>query len=164
MHIYVDGHRVYRYPSSMFKNTQQICRFTWFIGLSLGAREDVMDTAQLVTGSPQEYKCTLLILRYQHQRYQKARKTAQNFVVTQFGLTTWRISDRQYASTFVWHICKILKRYLFRYISETWNFYLFSHPFGKVDKRFVCQSSSIQYLAQHNFDFNKVFSMQATTT
>jgi len=42
-----------------------------------------------------------------------------------------------------------------RHTARAFNFALFPHPYQNLDKRFVCQSSSILFLASHNFDFNK---------
>lgn len=41
------------------------------------------------------------------------------------------------------------------YLARPFNFALFPHPFQSIDKRFVCQASSLQFLAKNNFDFNK---------
>uniref|UniRef100_A0A8C2WEL9 Poly(A)-specific ribonuclease PARN n=1 Tax=Cyclopterus lumpus TaxID=8103 RepID=A0A8C2WEL9_CYCLU len=49
------------------------------------------------------------------------------------------------------HIC--------RYITKPFNFYVFPKPFNRTspDLKFICQSSSIDFLASQGFDFNKVF-------
>ncbi|XP_067407445.1 poly(A)-specific ribonuclease PARN isoform X3 [Emydura macquarii macquarii] len=46
-----------------------------------------------------------------------------------------------------------------RYIMKSFNFYIFPKPFNRSspDVKFVCQSSSIDFLANQGFDFNKVF-------
>lgn len=38
---------------------------------------------------------------------------------------------------------------------KTWNFYIFPRPYGQSDHRFLCQASSLQFLSEHGFDFNK---------
>jgi len=44
------------------------------------------------------------------------------------------------------------------YEIRSFNFYLFPGPFKREgDKKFLCQSSSILFLAGHSFDFNKLF-------
>ncbi|GAB5583056.1 poly(A)-specific ribonuclease PARN isoform X1 [Prionailurus iriomotensis] len=45
------------------------------------------------------------------------------------------------------------------YITKSFNFYVFPKPFNRSspDVKFVCQSSSIDFLASQGFDFNKVF-------
>ncbi|XP_013373291.1 PREDICTED: poly(A)-specific ribonuclease PARN isoform X4 [Chinchilla lanigera] len=50
-------------------------------------------------------------------------------------------------------------RSLRRYIMKSFNFYVFPKPFNRSspDVKFVCQSSSIDFLASQGFDFNKVF-------
>lgn len=44
----------------------------------------------------------------------------------------------------------------YSYLARPFNFTLFPHAFRGMDKRFVCQSSSMHFLAKHNFDFNKL--------
>uniref|UniRef100_A0A8K9XS97 Poly(A)-specific ribonuclease PARN n=1 Tax=Oncorhynchus mykiss TaxID=8022 RepID=A0A8K9XS97_ONCMY len=46
-----------------------------------------------------------------------------------------------------------------RYVIKTFNFYIFPKPFNRTspDTKFICQSSSIDFLASQGFDFNKVF-------
>uniref|UniRef100_A0AAX7TYQ5 Poly(A)-specific ribonuclease PARN n=1 Tax=Astatotilapia calliptera TaxID=8154 RepID=A0AAX7TYQ5_ASTCA len=48
---------------------------------------------------------------------------------------------------------------LCRYITKPFNFYIFPKPFNRTspDIKFICQSSSIDFLASQGFDFNKVF-------
>nr|XP_040134213.1 poly(A)-specific ribonuclease PARN isoform X5 [Ictidomys tridecemlineatus]XP_040134214.1 poly(A)-specific ribonuclease PARN isoform X5 [Ictidomys tridecemlineatus] len=50
-------------------------------------------------------------------------------------------------------------RSLKRYVTKSFNFYVFPKPFSRSspDVKFVCQSSSIDFLASQGFDFNKVF-------
>ena len=42
-----------------------------------------------------------------------------------------------------------------RYLSHTFNFYLYPKAYGPIDTAFKCQSSSLEFLCQHSFDFNK---------
>lgn len=46
-----------------------------------------------------------------------------------------------------------------RYKNRTYVFYLFPRQINKMapDARFLCQTSSIEFLASNNFDFNKLF-------
>uniref|UniRef100_A0A671TUH8 Poly(A)-specific ribonuclease PARN n=1 Tax=Sparus aurata TaxID=8175 RepID=A0A671TUH8_SPAAU len=46
-----------------------------------------------------------------------------------------------------------------KYIIKPFNFYIFPKPFNRTspDIKFICQSSSIDFLASQGFDFNKVF-------
>jgi hypothetical protein len=69
--------------------------------------------------------------------YMKTAAAAEQFLVTQFGLTafTWTGSCYQVRS---------------------FNFHLFPAPSDDMDLRFTCQASSLAFLASHGFDFNKV--------
>lgn len=69
-------------------------------------------------------------------RYQEMLSSSRAFVINQFGL-----------SAFVWEGGA--------YRARTFNFYIFPRPFEGSDKRFVCQSSSMAFLARCGFDFNK---------
>lgn len=42
------------------------------------------------------------------------------------------------------------------YGGDSYNFYVYPRSFSLVNKKFVCQASSLQFLAVHGFDFNKV--------
>ncbi|CAN0197567.1 poly(A)-specific ribonuclease PARN [Lampetra fluviatilis] len=75
-------------------------------------------------------------------RFNKLRKHSLDFLLFQFGLCAFR-----YDST------------LEKYIIKAFNFYVFPRPLfrNSPDVKFVCQSSSIDFLAAQGFDFNKVF-------
>jgi poly(A)-specific ribonuclease len=72
-------------------------------------------------------------------RYVKAAAAAEQFLVVQFGL-----------SAFVW------RPESNSYNVRSFNFHLFPSPQEDVDARFLCQASSLAFLASHGFDFNKV--------
>eukprot|EP01135_Chromosphaera_perkinsii_P002983 Nk52_evm5s232 gene=Nk52_evmTU5s232 len=77
------------------------------------------------------------------ERYRKVKGSAENFLPIQFGLSCFRWDDEKEA-----------------FEVKTFNFYMFAEPLlnGKVgDRRFMSQTSSIKFLAQNNFDFNKLF-------
>ncbi|KAB1263633.1 Poly-specific ribonuclease PARN [Camelus dromedarius] len=76
------------------------------------------------------------------ERYQKLKKHSMDFLLFQFGLCTFKYD------------CTDSK-----YITKSFNFYVFPKPFKRSspDVKFVCQSSSIDFLASQGFDFNKVF-------
>ncbi|XP_076997854.1 poly(A)-specific ribonuclease PARN isoform X3 [Tamandua tetradactyla] len=76
------------------------------------------------------------------ERYQKLKKHSMDFLLFQFGLCTFKYD---YADS--------------KYITKSFNFYVFPKPFNRSspDVKFVCQSSSIDFLASQGFDFNKVF-------
>lgn len=72
-------------------------------------------------------------------RYKKLKKTASQFLISQFGLTAF-VQSKDDSN---------------RYVAHTYNFSLFPNSFGPLDVRFLCQASSLEFLCQHNFDFNK---------
>ncbi|NWV57295.1 PARN ribonuclease, partial [Daphoenositta chrysoptera] len=76
------------------------------------------------------------------ERYQKLKKHSMDFLLFQFGLCTFKYDDTEE-----------------KYIMKSFNFYIFPKPFNRnsPDVKFVCQSSSIDFLANQGFDFNKVF-------
>ncbi|ETI35752.1 hypothetical protein F443_17972 [Phytophthora nicotianae P1569] len=99
------------------------CRFvaidTEFTGLSPNEfeREQYLDTLE--------------------ERYHKVKRAGESFLITQFGLSTVHVDQKDQ-----FHI-------------KTWNFYVFPRPYGSLDERFLCQASSLQFLSEHGFDFNK---------
>ncbi|XP_068100842.1 LOW QUALITY PROTEIN: poly(A)-specific ribonuclease PARN [Hyperolius riggenbachi] len=76
------------------------------------------------------------------ERYQKLKKHSMDFLLFQFGLCTFKYENADA-----------------KYVTKSFNFYIFPKPFSRnsPDKKFVCQSSSIDFLANQGFDFNKVF-------
>uniref|UniRef100_A0A4X1VQM8 Poly(A)-specific ribonuclease PARN n=1 Tax=Sus scrofa TaxID=9823 RepID=A0A4X1VQM8_PIG len=76
------------------------------------------------------------------ERYQKLKKHSMDFLLFQFGLCTFKYDHTDS-----------------KYITKSFNFYVFPKPFSRSspDVKFVCQSSSIDFLASQGFDFNKVF-------
>ncbi|KAM6351004.1 poly(A)-specific ribonuclease PARN isoform 1-T1 [Alca torda] len=76
------------------------------------------------------------------ERYQKLKKHSMDFLLFQFGLCTFKYDQTEE-----------------KYIMKSFNFYIFPKPFNRSspDVKFVCQSSSIDFLANQGFDFNKVF-------
>ncbi|MFT7798837.1 poly(A)-specific ribonuclease PARN isoform X1 [Arapaima gigas] len=76
------------------------------------------------------------------ERYQKLKKHSMDFLLFQFGLCTFKYEQSES-----------------KYIMKSFNFYIFPKPFSRSspDIKFVCQSSSIDFLANQGFDFNKVF-------
>ena len=82
------------------------------------------------SSSREEYIDTL------EERYTKLRQVGKSFIVNQMGLTLVHEKDG------VWK-------------TETFTFYLFPRPYDALDNRFMCQASSLEYLATHGFDFNK---------
>ncbi|XP_029006735.1 poly(A)-specific ribonuclease PARN [Betta splendens] len=76
------------------------------------------------------------------ERYTKLKKHSMDFLLFQFGLCTFKYNQSKS-----------------KYITKTFNFYIFPKPFNRTspDIKFICQSSSIDFLASQGFDFNKVF-------
>ena len=70
-------------------------------------------------------------------RYIKTAASAEQFLVTQFGLSAFRWTGECYEA-------------------RTFNIHLFPAPHDDVDRRFMCQASSLLFLASQGFDFNKV--------
>uniref|UniRef100_T1JBS2 Poly(A)-specific ribonuclease PARN n=1 Tax=Strigamia maritima TaxID=126957 RepID=T1JBS2_STRMM len=77
-----------------------------------------------------------------NSRYQKIREGAMEFLLVQFGLCTFKYDKNRN-----------------RYETKPFNFYIFPRPFGRqsADVKFYCQSSSIDFLSNVGFDFNKLF-------
>ncbi|XP_022593879.1 poly(A)-specific ribonuclease PARN [Seriola dumerili] len=76
------------------------------------------------------------------ERYTKLKKHSMDFLLFQFGLCTFKYDQAKS-----------------KYITKPFNFYIFPKPFNRTspDIKFICQSSSIDFLASQGFDFNKVF-------
>ncbi|XP_033105063.1 poly(A)-specific ribonuclease PARN-like [Anneissia japonica] len=76
------------------------------------------------------------------ERYQKLRQGSMDFMLVQFGLCIFKYNGKSS-----------------KYTVYPFNFYVFPTPLNRhaPDPRFLCQSSSIDFLATHNFDFNKLF-------
>ncbi|XP_078361002.1 poly(A)-specific ribonuclease PNLDC1-like isoform X2 [Oculina patagonica] len=72
-------------------------------------------------------------------RYKKLKKTASQFLISQFGLTAF-VQSKDDSN---------------KYVAHTYNFFLYPHSFGPLDVRFLSQASSLEFLCQHNFNFNK---------
>ncbi|TNM85310.1 hypothetical protein fugu_007581 [Takifugu bimaculatus] len=72
----------------------------------------------------------------------RSQMHSMDFLLFQFGLCTFKYDQTKS-----------------KYIIKPFNFYVFPKPFNRTspDKKFICQSSSIDFLASQGFDFNKVF-------
>lgn len=77
------------------------------------------------------------------ERYQKLRESSLDFLVVQVGVCVFQ-HDKE-------------KR---GYKYKAFNFYVCPKQTikGAPDRMFRCQASSLQFLSQHGFDFNKLFS------
>jgi len=78
------------------------------------------------------------------ERYRKLRHIVQTATLTQFGLSAF-----EDVSTFADGGTES------RYLAHTFNFYLYPKAYGPIDVSFKCQASSLEFLCQHSFDFNK---------
>jgi poly(A)-specific ribonuclease len=76
------------------------------------------------------------------QYYSKLRSGSMGFLLVQFGLCAFSYDKEND-----------------KYTHRAYNFYIFakSNADSARDTRFLCQSSSIEFLASQGFDFNKVF-------
>lgn len=74
-----------------------------------------------------------------NERYDKLRRSVQHFIIMQIGICTFRfVQDKN------------------KYEASRYTFYIFPKSFASVDNKFMCQASSLEFLCQHDFDFNKV--------
>lgn len=76
-----------------------------------------------------------------NERYQKLRKNLKLVVPVQIGLTAFSF-DRDSN----------------RYLGTIYNFYLIPAAFPYVQKNFIFQSDTLDFLKVHGFNFNKVMS------
>ncbi|XP_063228328.1 pre-piRNA 3'-exonuclease trimmer-like isoform X2 [Bacillus rossius redtenbacheri] len=72
------------------------------------------------------------------ERYAKLLRNLDGCIIIQMGLTAFRFHRDEN-----------------KYVASTYNFYVFPKPFASVDMKFVMQSSSVEFLCLHGFDFNK---------
>ncbi|KAG8185035.1 hypothetical protein JTE90_017058 [Oedothorax gibbosus] len=72
------------------------------------------------------------------ERYRKLRNRAMSFIPCQIGISTFTKSETENS-----------------YFVETYVFFIRPYMVGSVDKRFVCQASSLDFLSKFDFDFNK---------
>ena len=85
------------------------------------------------------------------ERWTKTLQSVNAFQLMQFGVCTFRRSSTADGKA--------------RYVATPYNFYVFPHEWkysgakGKGRSRsikdFLCQSDSLEFLAEHSFDFNK---------
>lgn len=74
------------------------------------------------------------------ERYAKLRQTVASFYVCQLGLCAFT---------------NVPEENLYR--AQAYNVYLCPRSFGNVDPQFCVQASSVEFLCQSGFDFNKCF-------
>ncbi|XP_075220947.1 pre-piRNA 3'-exonuclease trimmer-like isoform X3 [Lycorma delicatula] len=71
-------------------------------------------------------------------RYEVIKKNVDNFLIIEFGLTTFHFNRDEN-----------------KYEAHMYNFFIFPRPIASVDTKFACQASSLQFLSKCSFDFNK---------
>ncbi|XP_066593445.1 poly(A)-specific ribonuclease PARN-like isoform X2 [Prorops nasuta] len=78
------------------------------------------------------------------QYYDKLRSGSMDFLLVQFGLSVFTYDSNAN-----------------KYSQQSYNFYVFPRPLNRSapDCRFMCQASSISFLANQGFDFNKLFKL-----
>ncbi|XP_017768590.1 PREDICTED: poly(A)-specific ribonuclease PARN-like [Nicrophorus vespilloides] len=76
------------------------------------------------------------------QYFEKVHKNSKDFLVIQFGICTFTYCEKSKS-----------------FQQQAFNFYIFPRPLNRMvpDCRFLCQSSSIDFLVKQGFDFNKLF-------
>lgn len=76
---------------------------------------------------------------FDHEQYYKmSRNNVMKFQIIQVGLSTFKAVDKR------------------KFECNSYNFYIFPTKYLK-ERFFLCQSSSLQFLANSGFDFNKLF-------
>lgn len=74
-----------------------------------------------------------------NERYDKSRNAIQPYIIVQFGITAFqRVNDKN------------------EYSAEIFNFFLFPRSIPSKTTQFLCHGPSLEFLAKHGFDFNKV--------
>ncbi|KAM7135370.1 poly(A)-specific ribonuclease PNLDC1 [Molossus nigricans] len=71
--------------------------------------------------------------------YLKTRRSVQQFTICQIGLSVFSSVEGESN----------------KYIAHSCNFFLFPTTFGMLDSEFSFQASSVQFLNQYGFDYNK---------
>jgi hypothetical protein len=74
-----------------------------------------------------------------NERYNKLRQSIEKFIIMEVGISTFRFVHTKN-----------------KYEASRYTFYVFPRSCPTVDNKFMCQASSLEFLCQHNFDFNKV--------
>nr|XP_054763474.1 poly(A)-specific ribonuclease PARN-like [Lytechinus pictus] len=78
------------------------------------------------------------------ERYQHLKENCCDFLLIQLGVCIFKYEKQKKG---------------YGYVAYPFNFYVFPRPSMRAapDQRFLCQSSSIDFLVSHGFDFNKLF-------
>lgn len=73
------------------------------------------------------------------ERYGKLLDLARHIIPVQVGVTAFIFNPNEN-----------------EYLGKVYTFYIFPRSFFKINRSFLCQASSLQFLHRHKFDFNKV--------
>lgn len=73
------------------------------------------------------------------ERYEKLRMLCNQIIPMQIGISAFTFDAENNS-----------------YLADVYTFYVFPKKFHSINSLFVFQSSSLQFLCCHNFDFNKV--------
>ncbi|MBZ3890422.1 Poly(A)-specific ribonuclease PARN-like domain-containing protein 1, partial [Sciurus carolinensis] len=71
--------------------------------------------------------------------YLKTRQSVQQFTICQIGLSVFSSVEGEFN----------------KYVAHSYNFFLFPTTFGILDSEFSFQASSVQFLNQYGFNYNK---------
>ncbi|KAG3290523.1 poly(A)-specific ribonuclease PNLDC1 isoform X1 [Ictidomys tridecemlineatus] len=71
--------------------------------------------------------------------YLKTRQSVQQFTICQIGLSVFSTIEGEFN----------------KYVAHSYNFFLFPTTFGILDSEFSFQASSVQFLNQYGFNYNK---------
>ncbi|KAJ3099323.1 hypothetical protein HDU96_010744, partial [Phlyctochytrium bullatum] len=113
----------------------------------LGYIQDAIDGCDFLsidtelTGLVRDNSENLSIMDGLEERYARVRKSAQDFLVIQYGVCT-----------FTWDAAAK------RYLARPFNFYIFPSSGGStfgLQRSFVSHPASFEFLVKNNFDFNK---------
>ena len=52
----------------------------------------------------------------------------------------------------------------YKYVGNRYKFYVYPRSFASLDTKFMCQASSLEFLCQHRFDFNRVSVIRESIT
>lgn len=125
-----------------------VCLLTDFQAVLKSLDEELRNAAFLAidtefTGLQNGSDFRLFALDTPAERYKKVREGSRSFLVIQFGLCIFQYDKKMKA-----------------YKCKSYNFYVFPNSSGisgTPDPKFLSQASSITFLSNNGFDFNKLF-------
>ncbi|XP_071944253.1 poly(A)-specific ribonuclease PNLDC1-like [Antedon mediterranea] len=90
------------------------------------------------TGLHIQDSCNNMMFDGGAERYLKLKKNCQSFTISQIGLAAFTHNPTNNC-----------------YTAHVFNVYVFPQSCTTIDERFSCQASSLKFLCQYEFDFNK---------